>query len=95
MHENSLTAYEEERSNLSQRAQQVLEHFTCSTRALTDRQVMVALGYTEPNQVRPRITELIQNGYLVEAGKTKCAISGKSVRLTGLPDGTPVQMQLF
>tara|TARA_Y100000593_G_scaffold36255_1_gene70618 strand:- start:601 stop:891 length:291 start_codon:yes stop_codon:yes gene_type:complete len=95
MHNNSLAAYAEEESSLSRRAQVVLDMFRSSPCALTDREVMFRLGFIEPNAVRPRITELVQLGYLQERGKTKCAVTGKQVRRVSLPDGTPVQMELF
>ena len=95
MHSNSIVAYAEEESALSRRAQVVLDLFKSSPCALTDREVMFRLGFVEPNAVRPRITELVQLGYLQERGKTKCAITGKQVRKVSLPEGTPVQLELF
>lgn len=47
---------------------------------LTDREVMVACGFSEPNQVRPRLTKLLALGVLVEVEPVRCAITGKTVR---------------
>jgi hypothetical protein len=50
----------------------------------TDRQIMEALELTDPNGVRPRITEAIQQGLLVECGAVRDRISGKRVRLVAI-----------
>lgn len=82
MHINSIEAYYEELPKLSKRARQIADFFYNNGYAggYTDREVMNVLGYTEPNQVRPRITELIQLGILKEVGAVKCEITGKKVR---------------
>lgn len=49
--------------------------------SITDRGLMLLLGFTEPNQVRPRITHLIKVGAVIEAGSTICGTTGKRVRL--------------
>jgi len=61
--------------------------FLGSGKAWTDRGVMAQLGFAERNQVQPRITELIKAGSLQETGSVKCEITGKKVRLVGLPQG--------
>ncbi len=48
---------------------------------LTDREVMIACGFSEPNQVRPRLTALKDAGVIVECGSTKCPVTSKTVRL--------------
>lgn len=48
----------------------------------TDRQMMLHLGHTDPNSVRPRITELTQIGLLTECGETHCPTTHRQVRLT-------------
>tara|TARA_R100000773_G_C4220642_1_gene119372 strand:- start:3595 stop:3858 length:264 start_codon:yes stop_codon:yes gene_type:complete len=85
MHENSLKAYREEGKKLSQRARQILAFFENAGPAwFTDREVKHGLEFEEMNQVRPRITELIERGILEEVGKTKCTLTKKQVRLVGL-----------
>lgn len=50
------------------------------TKEWTDRQMMQALGFVDANSVRPRITEMIKIGVLVETGSTIDALTGKTVR---------------
>jgi hypothetical protein len=47
---------------------------------LTDRQIRRELNLADMNDVRPRITELIQGGYLYESGTAVCSVTGRSVR---------------
>jgi hypothetical protein len=42
------------------------------------------LGFSDMNSVRPRITELVQAGRLIELKKIKDATTGKSVRIVSL-----------
>ena len=37
------------------------------------------LGFTDPNMVRPRITELLQQGVIKRVGKRRCSITKKRV----------------
>ena len=84
MHINSLLAFDEERAKLNDRCQRILrviEKYPNST----DRDILAELGQTDPNYVRPRITELIRRGLVVETGATICAVSGRKCRTIGLP----------
>jgi hypothetical protein len=47
---------------------------------LTDREVMTILGFTDPNRVRPRITELKQQNKIVEVRKIYDPETRSSVR---------------
>jgi predicted transcriptional regulator len=81
VHENSINCYYQERPKLSKRAKHI-HNFFCEKQGLyTDRQVQVEMGFLEPNNVRPRITELIKSGLLEEVGKVKCNVTGKNVRI--------------
>ena len=81
VHENSINCYYQERPKLSKRAKHI-HNFFCEKQGLyTDRQVQKEMNYAERNMVQPRITELIQFGYLEEAGKVKCEVTGKMVRM--------------
>lgn len=80
MHQNSLTAYRCELDSLSARSRRIWEMLLDGV-ALTDRQVMRRLEFTDPNAVRPRITELIEEGWLREVGNVPDDITGKTVRL--------------
>ena len=84
VHANSRDAYFEAAGMISRRAQMVLDWVRANGRA-TDRQVMQGLGFGEPGAVRPRITELIAIGALIEVGDTRCATTGKTVRIVDLP----------
>jgi glutamate-1-semialdehyde aminotransferase len=81
VHANSREAYHSEPQRISIRAAQILRHFSTIYAPQTDRQVMNALGFSDMNSVRPRITELIKAGLLVEAGDTIDYVTGKRVRL--------------
>lgn len=84
LHVNSLCAYlEGQTENFSKREQQVLDQVRV-LKSATDRDVMVSLGFTDPNAVRPRISELIKEGLLVEIGHSEDVITGKRVRLVAL-----------
>ena len=47
--------------------------------ASTDREIATYLGWKDPNNVRPRRNELVEMGWVVEAGKRKCKVSGRTV----------------
>ena len=83
VHENSRKAYHEERPKLSKRCADIL-HGMRHGAMLTDRDIMGHMGFTDMNAVRPRITELIDAGYLMEVGKVKCPVTGKTVRVVGV-----------
>lgn len=51
---------------------------------LTVDELMERLDYTDPNQVRPRLTELVHDGVLQTVGKKESKISGKMVAVYGL-----------
>ena len=48
---------------------------------MTDRQILYALKIgTDPNFVRPRITEMLKEGILEEIDSVRCAMTEKAVR---------------
>jgi hypothetical protein len=79
VHANSVSAYHS--LNISDRAQAVLKVYVEATYPMADREVMRRMGFTEPNQVRPRCTELIEAGLLEECGDTIDKETQKRVRL--------------
>jgi hypothetical protein len=97
MRKNSLQALEEERYKLSKRESLIYEYLRANpSNSYTDRQIMRTLQLTEPNQVRPRITSLIEKKMIFESGNTKCQFTGKTVRLIKLNNDTNRgQMDLF
>jgi hypothetical protein len=61
---------------------------------MTDREIMMRLNQVDPNYCRPRISDLIEDGVLIEAGEKVCPITGKTVRIVRLrsdPRGAGVQ----
>lgn len=81
MHDNSIAAYQEERPKLSKRAELIyawiLEHGP-----RTDREVAQGMGFGQDmNACRPRITELIAAGRLMEVCSRRCPATGKTVRV--------------
>lgn len=87
VHRNSKEALKEERKSgrLAARQRDILQYLECyafsDVTAKTDRDIMSGLNLTEPNQVRPRITELIARGYAKEAGSVIDCLTGRWVRL--------------
>jgi hypothetical protein len=79
MHTNSLEAYAttpRERASLEHRIAGLMH----DGKARTDREIAYELGHPEP--LRPRITNLIEQGILHEVGGKVCPVTGKNVRLT-------------
>lgn len=95
MHINSLTAYYEEKERLHRRQQNVLSFLENQRVPMTDRQIMFRMGYLEPNAVRPRITELIEKGFLEECGKVKCLVTKKNVRTVRIKARVQEQMEML
>lgn len=81
VHPNSAQAYHDSAPELSERAAAVLAVYRRATHPLTDRDVKDALGFSDMNAVRPRITELVESGLLRECGRVKDSITGKMVRV--------------
>ena len=96
MHPNSLLAYDLERLNLTKRKAQVYSlvyDYQYNGHTVTDRQVMTALGFSDMNTVRPRLTELIKMGALLEGESVTCPVTHKTVRTILLP--APAQGELI
>lgn len=83
IHEHSVAAYHEELPRLSRRALAILDWVELHGKA-TDRDVMQGMGFTDMNCVRPRITEAVDLGALVEVGEKRCPVTRKSVRIVDL-----------
>ena len=81
MHRNSLEAFESEGPRLGARAAAIHALVLKSGRTWTDRQLMTALGFTDPNSCRPRVSELLKAGMLSECGSVTDEVTGKRVRL--------------
>jgi len=51
----------------------------------TDRDVAALLGYADLNRVRPRITEMLGEGTLIERDSRRCPVTHRMVRTVSLP----------
>lgn len=91
IHEHSRDAYREEYPKLAGRKAQVYE-WIAQHGPSTDREVMEGMGYVEPNAVRPRITELVTAGFLIERGERHCEVTGKLVRVVDIPRGEQLNL---
>ncbi len=80
IHQNSLKAFTESQDQLNRREKEILGALHMGAR-MTDRQIMTALGYNEPNAVRPRITNLIDDLWVEQCGDQKDALTQKTVRI--------------
>lgn len=88
MHKNSLAAYAS-LDDLPDRCRAIygaVRMAGVAGRQATDRRVMRALGMTDPNSVRPRISEMIDAGILKEVGSTKDTETNRTVRVVALAD---------
>lgn len=84
IHEHSRDAYREEYPKLAGRKAQVYE-WIAQHGPSTDREVMEGLGYSDMNSVRPRISELVAAGILIECTEHYCDLTGRLVRVLDLP----------
>jgi hypothetical protein len=84
VHENSTLSYQEHKDTGKAEAwrKKVFDVFQNNPdKLITDRCVVEILSAHDVNLVRPEITRLIQDGILKEVGKTKCVVTGKTVRM--------------
>jgi hypothetical protein len=87
MHANSLHTYA--LTDFGPRERAILAVYTASSVPLTDREVKDRLGLSDMNSVRPRISTLIELGYLHEQQAVECPVTGKDVRTVRL--AVPIQ----
>ncbi len=77
MRETSIIAYLEITPELGERQKAVLDAFLTWPDS-TDLEITFAMGFQNPDVVRPRRKELYDMDLLSDMGKRKCTISGKS-----------------
>lgn len=65
-------------SGLLSEAQERVFNALSSMGEATDREITDKLGESDPNRIRPRRFELVELGFVGEAQKRKCAITGKT-----------------
>jgi len=76
MRETSLKAYAELKPELGPRQNEVFNAIG-DYPGSTDAELTIILGYKDPNAVRPRRFELVEQGLVVEGLKRKCVYSGR------------------
>ena len=84
MHAHSRLAHNVVRQSLPARQAEVYGAVLTLGRG-TDRQIATLLGYSDLNRVRPRITELLQEGALIEHHATRCKVTRRLVRTVTTP----------
>lgn len=95
MHENSLEAFGQLKP-LGPKHRKILQIFHITGRPMTDREIKVFGKYDDMNECRPRLSELINLGRLIECGKIKDVKTKKMVRQTRLKQpGEDKQRELF
>ena len=63
------------------RRQAILDAYDNIGRPCTDRYIATYLGFADMNFVRPRTTEMIEEGFLCEVGKVKDDVTNRTVRI--------------
>jgi|TARA_Y100000034_G_C6627749_1_gene273895 predicted HTH transcriptional regulator len=86
IHDNSRRSFSEnEQSGKGETFRQKIVNLLAATgESMTDRQILNTLEVTDVNNIRPEITRLKQKGVLKETGKTKCPVTGKTVRTVSI-----------
>lgn len=78
LHANSLSAFDS--LDINKRESLILSAYALARAPMTDRECMTALGFTDMNAVRPRVTSLVASGYLWECGVVRDETTGRRVR---------------
>lgn len=80
-HENSIITYHETPAERKVRKEAVLQVYRERMTNLSDRMVASIMGFKDMNAVRPRITELVAAGDLIEVGKIRDELTKRPVRM--------------
>lgn len=85
IHEHSIQSFHQELSSsrIGRRAQKIVAWLRLHGPA-TDREVKDGLGFADMNSVRPRITEAVEAGLILEVSERRCPVTGKTVRVVDL-----------
>jgi len=78
MRQTSVDAYNEIKPELGDRQKLVFEAIK-KLGCPTDREIAKFLHFTDPNKVRPRRKELLDQGRITECEKRECSVTGKTV----------------
>jgi hypothetical protein len=85
LHAHSLAAKEHNQAEHKGRKQLVLDCLVVKGKPMTDRQIRDAICHGgDMNTVRPRITELIREGKLMECGAIEDPVTHEDVRVVWL-----------
>ena len=93
IHRNSLSAY----ASLKRvdRYEAILKAYESIKSPLTDRDVKEILGFPDMNNVRPRISELIDKGKIIEVGSELDLVTNTRVRLCRIATEADNKQQSF
>jgi hypothetical protein len=82
VHINSLIAYHDEHKTFNEREKLIYGQLMFAGRQ-TDREIKDALFSlsADMNTVRPRVSDLIEKGWVKEVGQKRDAVTGKTVRI--------------
>jgi hypothetical protein len=83
-----------ELDNLSARCRKVVSALE-DLGVATDRRIKEHLNLPDMNNVRPRVTELIKLGIVIEDGEDICEETNRSVRLIRLAKPMTNQLEMF
>ena len=92
IHPHTLESYFLGKAKFKTRQREILRFLIHRGKPFTDRELMIELGFFEMNQVRPRITELLRIGAILEVGKTKCPVTRRTVRKVAAPKQLQLQL---
>lgn len=85
IHPHSRETYRAEVKALGERARRIVDNVKYQGRA-TDREIMERMGFSDMNMVRPRTTEAVKRGLLVECGERVCPVTGRWVRIVDVAE---------
>jgi predicted transcriptional regulator len=78
--QTSITSYMNLSKNYLSKRQELILNYLKTNGSSTDREIAYALDFGDPNAVRPRRKELLDEGLICEDVVRCCAISGKMVK---------------
>jgi len=79
IHTNSILSNRQ--TDKMKRREEIFEAYRHFNGGCTDRAIAAYLGYNDLNAVKPRITEMIQDGILEECGNTLDRTTNRTVRV--------------
>ena len=77
--QTSINAFMNLSSHYLSKRQELILNYLKVNGSSTDREIAFGLDFLDPNAVRPRRKELVEEGLVCEDVKRCCAITGKNV----------------